>query len=315
MRISVTDRCNMRCTYCVPAGGFESIPHPEILTYEEILRIVRISRSLGVCKFRITGGEPLVRRGIIGLIKEINSIEGVETTFTTNGLLLKEKAGELKEAGVKRLNVSIDSLKADRFASITKTSALDDVLAGIEASHQLGFNPIKLNFVVIKGINDDELVDLVELARSRPYHVRFIEFMPVGNNGWGRERFIPSKKIEEMLSRAFKLTPDSTDEKGSPARNYTIDGFEGKIGLISPVSRHFCDSCNRIRLTSDGHIKSCLLRKGEIDVKSAMRKGVSDDKLAELIATAVIMKPSGHLLGEGCFPEKDSPLPMTRIGG
>jgi len=305
----------MRCTYCVPAGGFESVPHEDILTYEEILRIVRISSSLGVNKFRITGGEPLVRRGIIGLIKEINSIEGVETTFTTNGLLLGEKAQELKEAGVKRLNVSVDSLKADRFAYITKTSALDDVLAGIEVAHEIGFQPIKLNFVVIKGINDDELVDFVELARSRPYHVRFIEFMPVGNNGWGRERYIPSKRIEAMVGKAFNLTPDSADEKGSPSRNYTIDGFEGKVGFISPVSRHFCDSCNRIRLTSDGHIKSCLLRKGEVNVMSAIREGVSDDELAELISTSVVMKPSGHLLNDGGFPEKDSHLPMTRIGG
>jgi len=315
MRISVTDRCNMRCTYCMPADGFESIPHPDILTYEEILRIVRISSTLGVNKFRITGGEPLVRKGIIGLIKEINSIKGVETTFTTNGILLGEKAQELKDAGVKRLNVSVDSLNADRFAYITKTSTLDDVLTGIETAHKVGFNPIKLNFVVIKGVNDDELVDFVELARSKPYHVRFIEFMPVGSNGWGREKYIPSKEIEEMVARSFKLTPDSADEKGSPSRNYNIEGFEGKVGFISPVSRHFCDSCNRIRLTSDGHIKSCLLRKGEIDVKSAMRKGVSDDELAALIASAVIMKPSGHLLDNGGLPEKDSFLPMTRIGG
>lgn len=299
----------------MPAGGFESIPHPDILTYEEILRIVRVSSSLGVNKFRITGGEPLVRKGIIGLIKEINAIEGVETTFTTNGILLEEKAQELKAAGVKRLNVSVDSLQEDRFAFITKTSTLANVLAGIEAAHKIGFNPIKLNFVVIKGVNDDELVDFVELARCRPYHVRFIEFMPVGNNGWGRERYIPSKEIEERVGKAFSLTPDSADEKGSPSRNYTIDGFEGKVGFISPVSRHFCDSCNRIRLTSDGHIKSCLLRKGEIDVKTPIREGISDEELARLIASAVIMKPSGHLLNEGGLPEKDSLLPMTRIGG
>ena len=315
MRISVTDRCNMRCRYCVPGDGFQMIPHADILSYEEILRIVRLASDLGVNKFRITGGEPLVRKGIIKLIGEINSIDGVETTFTTNGLLLEEYAEELKAAGVKRLNISIDSMREDRFRDITGGGSLDKVMRGIEKAYSVGFDPIKLNFVVMKGVNDDEFLDYIGLVKSRPYHARFIEFMPVGDNDWGREKFIPSEEIEKMVGDILPLKADALTEKGSPSRNYNIDGYAGKVGFISPVSRHFCDSCNRIRLTSDGHIKSCLLRKGEVDIKTAMRKGIDDDELRRLISTAVMLKPSGHLLDEG-GPESDGrSLPMTQIGG
>lgn len=315
MRISVTDRCNMRCTYCVPKDGFQHVPHDHILSYEEILRIVRISRGMGINKFRITGGEPLVRKGIIDLIGEMNRMGGVQTTFTTNGLLLEEKAGELMMAGVKRLNISIDSLKPERFAAITGTGDLDKVFRGVEKALETGFDPIKLNFVVMKGINDDELMDFVDLARDKPYHVRFIEFMPMKENGWGRERFIPSEKIEEMVRERCVLTPDPAEDKGSPSRNFIIDGYAGKVGFISPVSRHFCDSCNRIRLTSDGHLKSCLLKKGEVDIKLLLRKGAGDDVLEEIISRAVMLKPSGHALDEECYDNEETAFPMTRIGG
>ena len=270
---------------------------------------------MGVRKYRITGGEPLVRKGIIDLIGEINKIEGVETTFTTNGLMLEEKAEDLKKAGVKRLNISIDSLKDKRFEEITGTGRLEKVMKGIETAYETGFDPIKLNFVVMKGVNDDELFDFVKLAENRPYNVRFIEFMPMKKNGWGKEKFIPSEEIEEMVRKKYILTKDPAEDAGSPSRNYLIDGFAGKVGFISPVSRHFCDSCNRIRLTSNGHLKSCLLRKGEVDIKALMRDGSGDDVIKAVIAKAVMLKPTGHMLDEDMEEGDESYMPMTQIGG
>ena len=305
----------MRCTYCMPSEGFDSVAHANILTYEEILRIVRISNQIGVKKFRITGGEPLVRRGIVDLVKEMNSIDGVETTFTTNGLLLEEMAEALKEAGVKRLNISIDSLKPARFHKITLTNKLDKVLRGIEKAYQVGFNPIKLNVVAMKGFNDDEIMDFVDLAKDRPYHVRFIEFMPMRENSWDRDQFMACDEIENVIKNNLSQPLIAVHEKNSPSRDYSIDGYAGRVGLISPVSRHFCDSCNRIRLTSDGHIKSCLLREGEEDIKTAMREGASDEEVKFLISRAVILKGAGHTLGDSKTPIEKGDRPMTQIGG
>lgn len=315
MRLSVTDRCNMRCTYCVPTEGFKALDHADILTYEEILRVVRLSNGLGVNKFRITGGEPLVRRGVIDLVGNISAIDGVETTFTTNGLLLDEMAAELKEAGVRRLNISLDSLKADRLREITRIDCFEKVMKGIDRACEIGFDPIKLNVVLMKGVNDDEIEDFVALTKERPYHVRFIEFMPMMENGWDKKRFIPAKKIEEMLSGLFSLERDPDEKASSPSRNYIVKGHMGKIGVISPVSRHFCDSCNRIRLTSDGHIKSCLLREEEVDLKGPMREGAGDDEIRALIERAVMLKPLGHLLKEDDPETIDAFRPMTQIGG
>ncbi|MBE9537217.1 MAG: GTP 3',8-cyclase MoaA [Proteobacteria bacterium] len=315
MRISVTDRCNMRCTYCVPKEGFNSLPHEDILSYEEILRVVTLASEVGVNKFRITGGEPLVRRGVIDLTSKINAIDGVETTFTTNGLLLEDMAEELKSAGVRRLNISLDSLNPKRFADITRIDKLDKVLRGIEKAHSLGFTPLKLNIVIMKGVNDDEIEEFVNLTKNRNYHVRFIEFMPMKANGWDRSKFIAADEVETMVEKLFNILPDSSDPKGSPSRNYTIDGHLGKIGFISPVSRHFCDSCNRIRLTSDGHIRSCLLRKGEIDMRPALRGGAGDDEVRELIREAVLLKPSGHEMDNVNLDSHDTHRSMTQIGG
>ncbi len=305
----------MRCTYCVPKEGFNHLPHGDILSYEEILRVVTLASEVGVNKFRITGGEPLVRRGVIDLIAKINAIDGVETTFTTNGLLLEDMAEELKSAGVRRLNISLDSLNPKRFADITKIDDLDKVLRGIEKAHALGFTPLKLNIVIMKGVNDDEIEDFVNLTRRKNYHVRFIEFMPMKANGWDRSKFIAADEVEYMVEKLFTIRPDSSDPKGSPSRNYTIDGHLGKIGFISPVSRHFCDSCNRIRLTSDGHIRSCLLRKGEIDIRPALRRGAEDDEIRGLIREAVMLKPSGHEMDNVSLDSHDTHRSMTQIGG
>lgn len=315
LRISVTDRCNMRCTCCVPKEGFQSVSHADILSYEEILKIVTIASDIGVNKFRITGGEPLVRRGVLDLIRKINAIGGVESTFTTNGLLLEDRAEELKASGIKRLNISLDSLRGERFSAITRIDGLDKVMRGIEKAHSLGFSPLKLNVVIMKGVNDDEVADFVNLVKDRSYHVRFIEFMPMKSNGWDRSKFIPADEVEAIVGRMFTLTPDAMDAKGSPSRNYTVDGHIGKIGFISPVSRHFCGSCNRIRLTSDGHIRSCLLRKGEVDIKAAMRSGAGDSEIGRLIEKAVMLKPSGHQIGQIGPDEHDSYGTMTQIGG
>ena len=315
MRISVTDRCNMRCTYCTPSGGFKSAPHSDILTYEEILRIVRISSGIGVNKFRITGGEPLVRKGVVDLVSRIGELDSVEVTFTTNGLLLEEMAGSLRDAGVRRLNISLDSLRPDRLKAITGIDCLGKVMRGVEKAVELGFDPIKLNMVVMKGVNDDEIMDFVELARNRPFNVRFIEFMPMKENEWDRGKFIPAREIEEMVGRKYPLVRDPGDGESSPSRNFLIDGFTGKIGFISPVSRHFCDSCNRIRLTSDGHIRSCLIREGEVDIKTPMREGAGDEEIEKLISRAVVMKPAGHLLDDDT-PRLSGPFrAMTQIGG
>ncbi len=306
----------MRCTYCMPSDGFASVAHKDILTYEEILRIVKISSGIGVKKFRITGGEPLVRKGIVDLVREMNAIDGVETTFTTNGLLLEEMAQSLKEAGVKRLNISIDSLKPARFEKITVTGHLDKVMRGIEKAYQVGFSPIKLNVVAIRGFNDDEIMDFIALAKDRPYQVRFIEFMPIQKNSWNKSQFMACDEIEAAIRKNLNSPLRAVHEKNSPSRDYAIDGYAGRIGLISPVSRHFCDSCNRIRLTSDGHIKSCLLREGEEDIKSAMRRGASDEEIKALISRAVILKGAGHQLGDKKGGMEEEMLrPMTQIGG
>ncbi len=314
MRISVTDRCNMRCTYCMPADGVEFVDHDEILTYEEILRIVRLSNQLGVRKFRITGGEPLVRKGIVDLMRDINGHEGVETTFTTNALLLEDMAEDLKSAGVRRLNISLDSLNPERFKKITGSDRLSKVMAGIEKAYEIGFRPIKINVVVMTGINDDEIFDFIELMKYRPYNVRFIEFMPMKENKWGRTKYLSSEEIEAMVREKYPLE-SASDEKSSPSRNYLIDGFAGTLGFISPVSRHFCDSCNRIRLTSDGHIKSCLLKEGEVDLKAAMRRGAGDDIVRGLIRKAVMLKPMGHNIDEDNPASSTAPRSMSQIGG
>lgn len=314
MRISVTDRCNMRCTYCMPADGVDFVEHDEILTYEEILRVVRLSSQLGVKKFRITGGEPLVRRGIVNLMKDINSNDGVETTFTTNALLLEDMAEDLKAAGVKRLNISLDSLKPERFKKITGSDRLNKVMAGIDKAYAIGFNPIKINAVVMIGINDDEIFDFIELMKDRPYNVRFIEFMPMKENKWGRKKYLSSEEIESMVRERYSLK-SASDEISSPSRNYLIEGYAGTLGFISPVSRHFCDSCNRIRLTSDGHIKSCLLKDGEVDMKTAMRRGAGDDIVRSLIKKAVMLKPMGHNMDEDNPASSVAPRSMSQIGG
>jgi cyclic pyranopterin phosphate synthase len=291
IRVSVTDRCNLKCKYCVD-GTFPFIPHSEILSYEEIIRFVRISAQLGVSKVRLTGGEPLARKGISYLLKELNSIEGIDDiSLTTNAVFLGEKILELKDAGLKRVNISLDTLKKERFAFITGVNAFDDVLMGIEKSIYAGMNPIKINTVIIKGFNDDEILDFARLAKTWGQHVRFIEFMPFGNfDLWDAATIISSRQIEETLKTQFDLEPSASNDRG-PAKMFDIKGSEGKIGFISPVSTHICSECNRIRLTSGGKLRPCLFSDVEYDVKKLLRSSASDEEINAFIRKTVKVKP------------------------
>lgn len=291
IRISVTDRCNLRCKYCVD-GAFPFIPHSEILSYEEIIRFVRLSAQLGVNKVRLTGGEPLVRKGISYLLKELNNIEGIkDISLTTNAVFLGEKILELKDAGLKRVNISLDTLKRERFKFITGVDAFDDVLMSIEKSIYAGMKPIKINTVIIKGFNDDEILDFARLAKKWDQHVRFIEFMPFGNlDLWDAGTIISSQQIEEIIKTQFELESSENKDKG-PAKMFNIKGSKGKIGFISPVSTHICSECNRIRLTSGGKIRPCLFSDVEYDVKKFLRSNASDEEIMAFLKEVVNVKP------------------------
>jgi len=291
IRISVTDRCNLRCKYCVNEN-FPHIPHPEILRYEEIIRFVRLCAELGVTKVRLTGGEPLIKNDIEFLLKEINKIEGItDISLTTNGVLLGEKIHRLKEAGLTRVNISLDSLKPDRFAQITGVDAYDRVLEGISLAKDLGLNPVKINTVMIKGFNDDEILDFARFAKVWDVEVRFIEFMPFGESTlWDSSKIIPSHVLEDLIRKTYQIKPSKTSHKG-PAKMFRFEGSLGRVGFISPMSTHICSECNRIRLTSSGMIKPCLFSDTEYDVKRLLRENASDESLKKFISDCVIAKP------------------------
>jgi GTP 3',8-cyclase len=291
LRISITDRCNLRCKYCVDED-FSFLPHDEVLRYEEIVRFVRICSELGVNKVRLTGGEPLVRKEISHLLKEINTINGIEDiSLTTNGVYLGEKILELKEAGLRRINISLDTLKKEKFAFITGVDAFDNVLKGIEESIRAGLKPVKINTVIIKGFNDDEILDFARLAKKWGIHVRFIEFMPFGeSNLWDSSKIVPSNVIENLIKNTYELEPASNSERG-PAKMFQIKDSFGKIGFISPVSSHICLECNRIRLTSNGMIRPCLFSDIEYDVKKLLRSNTKDQEIKTFVSSAVKAKP------------------------
>jgi cyclic pyranopterin phosphate synthase len=299
IRISVTDRCNLRCKYCVD-GAFPFVSHEEILRYEEIIRFVKICSELGVTKVRLTGGEPLTRKGIPFLLKEIFSTKGInDVSLTTNGVFLGRQILELKEAGLKRVNISLDTLKRERFTEITRVDAFDEVLMSIERAMYAGIRPIKINTVVIKDFNDDEILDFARLAKKWGQEVRFIEFMPFGDSTlWDSSKIVPSHMIEERIRAAYPLEPLLNTTKG-PAKMYGIVGSEGKVGFISPVSTHICSECNRIRLTSTGMIRPCLFSDTEYDVKSLMRRNAGDEEIKEFVKNVVKVKPANkHEMGQ-----------------
>ena len=303
LRISVTDLCNLRCVYCMPTGGIEKRPHREILSIEELITAAQAAADCGVTKIRITGGEPLVRRGIVDLVRGISAIPSLrEVCMTTNGVLLPDLAGPLKEAGLSRLNVSLDTLDPDKYAAVTRVGRLDDVLAGLNAAEAAGFTGTKLNAVLIGGLNDDELPQLVGLTEERDLELRFIELMPIGECAhWDKSRFIPG---EAVLKAVPALEPVG---QSGVARLYQVPGWKGRVGLIDPISHRFCEQCNRIRITADGKIKPCLHSAGEFDLKGLDRAG-----MREVLRRAILSKPGRHSLSE---QGSESLRNMNEIGG
>lgn len=291
LRISVTDRCNLRCQYCRPLGKEDFLPHGELLTFEEILQVVKVLAEHGIRKVRLTGGEPLLRRGITELIEGIAQVEGIEDiSLTTNGVLLERFAGDLKRAGLKRVNVSLDSLRPERFALITQRDAFQEVWRGIEAAMREGLEPVKINVVAMKGFNDDEIEDFARLTLRMPLHVRFIEFMPVGENQWEISRVIGCKEILERVSHLGRLIPIPSGEFDGPARRFKLEGALGELGMISPLSSHFCSRCNRLRLTPDGKLRACLFSDEEVDLKAYLRT-MGEEGILVALKEALDKKP------------------------
>ncbi|MEZ4527611.1 MAG: GTP 3',8-cyclase MoaA, partial [Desulfobacterales bacterium] len=281
LRVSITDRCNLKCMYCMPPGRqIRWLSHSEILRYEEILRIVRIGVGLGISKVRITGGEPLVRKDVYDFLGELNRIPGIcDISLTTNGILLKENLEKLKEAGIRRLNVSLDTLSREKYTQITGMDAFVQVMEGIEKAAELGFDPVKINTVVMRGINDGELIDIARISLSRPFHMRFIEYMPIGDAVQDRNRQILAPEIMKLLSTVDEILPVDRNARDGPAERYRFRNGRGEIGFIRPVSHHFCTQCNRLRLTARGGLRPCLLSDREIDIKTPLRNGASDREL------------------------------------
>ena len=303
LRLSVTDRCNYRCRYCMPPEGVEKRPHGDILSLEELAEIAAAAVRCGVRKIRLTGGEPLVRRGLPDLCRMLRAIPGVEELcLTTNGSLLPAFAAPLREAGVDRLNISLDTLRPDRFAAMTRLGRLRDALNGVRAAEAAGFQNLKFDTVLIGGFNDDEIVDFVNLSRDHPWEMRFIELMPMGPcAGWGKGRFLPCGTV---LDRVPELEP--LDVQGV-ARRYRLPGAQGTVGLISPVSRSFCADCRRIRVTADGRLKGCLHSRAELPLR-----GLHGEALEAAIRRGILQKPREHHLAES---PSDTPRTMNQIGG
>jgi cyclic pyranopterin phosphate synthase len=314
LRISITDRCNLKCLYCVPQDLIPKLPNHEILSYEEILRIVRVSVRLGISKVRVTGGEPLVRKGVYPFLEKLAGIEGLEDiSLTTNGVLLKDNIEKIKSAGIKRINISLDTLNRERFEQITGHDYFHQVWEGIELAHQAGFHPIKINVVPIKGVNDDELVKIAGLSMDRPFHIRFIEYMPMGSDHMEIDRHLLAPEIKKNIEQLGELFPVDRRTNDGPAERFKFESGQGEIGFIRPISRHFCQTCNRLRLTASGQLRPCLMHDKQEDLKSIIREGCTDRELAEVFLEAVRHKPLEHNL------EKDhnagSAVQMCAIGG
>ena len=336
LRVSVTDRCNLRCIYCMPPEGIPLRAHDEILRFEEIEAVVRAAAGLGIHRVRLTGGEPLARLGLADLVRLLAPIPGLDDlSLTTNGTLLARYAADLKQAGLHRVNVSLDTLRPERFAQITRRGVLEDALAGIQAAYETGLTPVKINTVLIRGLNDDEAVDLARKTLTDGWHVRFIEWMPLGGDGctgpgdseWNAHVVTTDETRSQIEAALGPLEPAQMGVGGGPARYYRLPGFAGRgapgpgapgtIGFISPLSEHFCGACNRLRLTADGQLRPCLLSDREIDLRTPLRAGAGPDQIREILEQAIASKPSGHHLDE-CTPGEPTGLQnraMAQIGG
>lgn len=313
LRISVTDRCNLRCVYCMPHEGLQWKDKHELLSYEEIQRVAKVFVFMGVSKIRLTGGEPLVRRELEKLVRALSLIEGVETlAMTTNAVLLAGKAELLKNAGLHALNISLDTFRADRFFEIARRNDLDNVIDGINAALAAGFRSLKLNVVVMAGKNDDEVIDFVDYAVDKPINVRFIEYMPFKDNEWHIDKVVTFAEMKERIERKYRLIPLEA-EPSAVAKDFGIVGGRGTVSFITSMSDSFCGSCNRLRLTADGSVKSCLFYPAEISLRDALRRGVSDGELEELILYSLAQKPEAHEPAELIAAQENRA--MIEIGG
>jgi cyclic pyranopterin phosphate synthase len=313
LRISVTDRCNLRCVYCMPEAGIDLMSHYDILSYEEIYTVAKAAAELGINRIRLTGGEPLVRAGITDLISLLAGIETVEDlSLTTNGTLLAQHAAALKEAGLQRVNISLDTLKPERFRQITRCGELSDTLKGIEAALAAGLTPVKINMVVMAGINDDEITDFVAKTVKDGWNVRFIELMPVSSNEPVSDKLVSVSEMRKRIETIGKLEPWKVEAGNGPAKYFRLPGASGTVGFISPVTEHFCFQCNRLRLTADGKLRPCLLSEAEIDLKGPLRGGAPVEELKNLIGQAIANKPKGHHLAEGT---RHKGRPFSQVGG
>jgi cyclic pyranopterin phosphate synthase len=322
LRVSVTDRCNLRCLYCMPEQGIAFVPRREILTLEEIARIIRVAAGMGLRRVRLTGGEPLVRNGIVKLVRWIGQTPGIEDiSLTTNAMVLASYAHELAAAGLKRVNVSLDTLRRQRFHQITRHGDLPAVMAGIAAARDAGLSPVKLNVVVMREVNDDEIAEIARTALEEDWQVRFIELMPFMDEQETCIKdtslalgFVPTQEVKRRIEEALgPLEAAETNAGGGPAKYYRLPGARGLIGFISPLSQdQFCATCNRMRLTADGKIRPCLLTDQEVDLKETLRRGGSDDDLRQRILAALDSKPDAHHLGDGNRPHRRK---MAQIGG
>lgn len=311
LRISVTDRCNLRCVYCMPPEGISLLKHSDILRYEEITLVAQAAADMGITKVRLTGGEPLVRAKITDLVAMLAEIKGIDDiSMTTNGVLLERYAEDLKKAGLRRVNVSLDSLRTKRFQKITRVGKLEDVLRGIEAAKKAGLNPVKVNMVVIRGTNDEEILHFALLTIRDEWHVRFIEFMPFMEKKKKNRFLVPVAEMMERIEALGKLEPSPPNGVG-PAKYFHLPGAKGTIGFISPVTECFCEACNRLRLTADGKLRPCLFSDEEVDLRTPLRQGASVDDIKRLIQQAVASKPEKHKLVAGVTCERF----MSQIGG
>lgn len=316
LRVSLTDRCNLRCSYCMPPEGLEWLPTDDQLTDDEVVRLIGVAvQRLGVREVRFTGGEPLVRRGLVDIVGRVHAIDpSVELSVTTNGIGLARTAGALAEAGLDRVNVSLDSVRDETFQEITRRDRLDDVIAGLAAAEAAGLGPIKVNAVLLRGVNDDQAGELLRWCLDRGYQLRFIEQMPLdAQHGWSREEMVTAEEIIAALERDVVLTPATEPRGSAPAELFLVDGGPATVGVIASVTRPFCGDCDRVRLTADGQVRNCLFAREESDLRGAMRAGAPDEDLAARWLEAMRGKLPGHGIDDPSFLQPDRP--MSAIGG
>ena len=314
LRVSITDRCNLQCRYCVPQELIPKLSHSDILTYEEILRVVRVATRLGISKVRVTGGEPLVRKGVYEFLRELVTTKGLkDVSLTTNGVLLHDNLEKIQAAGISRINISLDTLNRSKYHDITGFDEFERVWQGIEQAHRMGFYPIKLNIVALRGINDQELVDMACLSFRFPFHIRFIEYMPIGHSDFNPESLLLVPEIKDRISILGNLTAVQEAAHDGPAQRYRYADAKGEVGFIPAISQHFCHKCNRLRLTASGQLRPCLLSDRQENLKRVLRENGSDQDLAKIFMAAVNHKPSDHNL----VPQKSAHIcgQMRAIGG